>query len=293
MVLHLPILLSSVVLLLPFGITCVQGQGLPTIPIFDDQTEQAPRAPQPPIPMTPPAGNQTSRQPSQPAWGDVRPPWEAEFSNLPHVQRKQYAEKLQQAKAAYQEGNSPLCLLALGACELIFDKNPHAINLKISCLLDLNKLNEIPALIKRSRALLAENEVADFSESSLLLAQGKYDDCIAVSQRMLEAPSYQLSPLVRDILRYRMLLSHLAMGRTTQAKALVSGLTPISDTPLYYMSEVAFSICEGDAAQANLHMRAAASIFASSGQLVGFVRAFNQSQLAEKKHNTPTPSSAQ
>lgn len=261
------------------------SQELPTAPVFDAPEGQSP------APIKP-------HSPAKPSAAATTPPlsllpWEAEFSNLPASQRAQYAKHMQQAKAAYQAGNSELCILALGACELIFDKNPHALNLKISCLLDLNKLDELPTLLKRSRELLPENEVADFSESSLLLAQGQYDECIAVSQRMLNFPGYQLSSLVRDLLCYRILLCHLAVGRTGQAKELVAGLSPLADTPLYYMSEVAFAISEGRPEDANRNMKAAMSIFGTSGQLVGFIRAFNQSNLADKSQSTPSPAPAQ
>lgn len=274
--------LATTAMLLPWSLTCVLGQDLPTLPVFDDQ--EAGQAP-------PPAAANTSLQrpsdadkaPQRPDTSAMSlPSWEAEFSNLPSDQRAQYTQQMLQAKAAYQTGNTELCLMALGACELIFDQNPHAINLKISCLLDLNRLDELPPLIKRSRELLPDNEVADLSESSLMLALGKYEECITISQHMLDTPHYQLTPLVRDVLRYRILLSHLAMGRTEQAKKLVEGLNPLSDTPLYYMSEVAFNICEGNPAQANQNMKAARNIFAPSGQLAGFIRAFNQSQLEDK-----------
>ena len=291
------------------GATSAPAQGLPTIPVFDtpEESAQAPATPvttppatppedAPPAttttaatPATPPAEAPTSAAPSPAAPPPATAPsWEAEFEQLPAETRSQYIMEMRRAKDLYQKGDTELCLLALGSCELLFSNNPHALNLQISCLLDLNRLDEIPALISKSKELLPDNEVAVFSESNLLLAQGRYDACIAVSQHMLTSPLYKLTPLVRDILKYRILLSLLAMNRPDQAREQVKGLTPISDTPLYYMSEAAFNLVEGQLNEANRALNAAQTIFGSSGTLVGFVRAFNQSQLADKSHAAAT-----
>lgn len=291
------------------GATSAPAQGLPTIPVFDTPKESA-QAPATPVttppatppedappattttaatPATPPAEAPTSAAPSPAAPPPATAPsWEAEFEQLPAETRSQYIMEMRRAKDLYQKGDTELCLLALGSCELLFSNNPHALNLQISCLLDLNRLDEIPALISKSKELLPDNEVAVFSESNLLLAQGRYDACIAVSQHMLTSPLYKLTPLVRDILKYRILLSLLAMNRPDQAREQVKGLTPISDTPLYYMSEAAFNLVEGQLNEANRALNAAQTIFGSSGTLVGFVRAFNQSQLADKSHAAAT-----
>lgn len=284
------------------GATSAPAQGLPTIPVFDTPGEstQAPTTPVTTPPATPPedappATTTTAATPATPpaeaptsAAPSPAPSWEEEFEQLPAETRSQYIMEMRRAKDLYQKGDTELCLLALGSCELLFSNNPHALNLQISCLLDLNRLDEIPALISKSKELLPDNEVAVFSESNLLLAQGRYDACIAVSQHMLTSPLYKLTPLVRDILKYRILLSHLAMNRPDQAREQIKGLTPISDTPLYYMSEAAFNLVEGQLNEANRALNAAQTIFGSSGTLVGFVRAFNQSQLADKSHAAAT-----
>lgn len=266
-------------LLLALGLThTTLAQGLPTIPVFGDG---------PMRPTSPPA-SPSSTEPAPPSQQESPPkkPWLETYSNLPADQRITYQQELLRAKQAYQNGRTDLCLLILGNCKLIFDGNPHVWNLEANCLMDQHRFEEAAACIEKAKPLMPDSDVVRLNESSILLAQAKYDQCIASTEASLTLLRGKISPLVTDILRYHILLSHLMMDREARARDQITGLTPLSDTPLYYMAQAAFCTYHGDIEQANQNLSSAQAIFASTGQLFGFLRAFHRSQLPLKAQSS-------
>ena len=83
------------------------------------------------------------------------------------------------------------------------------------------------------------------------------------------------------MLDFREFLCHIRLGQIDEAKALVKGLSPISDTPLYYYSQAVFALAEGNRIEASRNLRIASSIFSKGNSIVPYQRALELSGIAD------------
>ncbi len=208
--------------------------------------------------------------------------WLADFSNLPGKTRAEYIELFTQAKQAYASGNWAVCYALLSQCEFIYDKNPHVWNLRTVCLIAQKKFTEAEQELNKAKAVLPHDETTLMNIANLHMGKGEFRQCIEVINNIIQSGQDSLSPELTDILTFRICLCHLMLGERKAAKQLVSHLTPISDTPLYYYSQAAMHISRGNRTQAREDILAANTIFASGGATLPYIRALQTSGLEEK-----------
>lgn len=212
----------------------------------------------------------------------VPPKWLADFSNLPGKTRGQYIELFNQAKQAYAIGNWAVCYGLLSQCEFIYDKNPHVWNLRVVCLIAQKKYTEAERELSKAREVLPDDETTLMNIANLHMGKGEFRQCIEVITAIIQSRQDYLSPALSDILTFRIYLCHLMLGERTEAEKLVSHLTPLSDTPLYYYSQAALHISRGNRMQAREDIHAADTIFATGSATLPYIRAIQASGLEEK-----------
>ncbi len=216
--------------------------------------------------------------------GKETPPvskWLADFSNLPKEKRAEYIELFRQAKQAYGIGDWAVCYGLLSQCEFIYAKNPHVWNLRAVCLIAQKHFDEAEHELNKARAVLPHDETTLMNIANLHMGKGEFQKCIDIIRTILASESHSLSAALTDILTFRIYLCHLMQGETKEAKKLVSHLTPISDTPLYYYSQAVLHITRGNRVRAREDIHAADSIFSEAGTLP-YLRAIQASGLEEK-----------
>lgn len=208
--------------------------------------------------------------------------WLADFSNLPREERTQYIELFHRAKQAYITGNWVICYTLLEECEMIYNKNPHVWNLRAVCLIAQKKLEEAQQELLKVKKELPHDETTYMNIANLHMAKGEYQQCIDVLRSIIDSMPDPVSQNLVDILTFRIYLCHIMLGQRKEAKKLVSHLTPLSDTPLYYYSQAVLHIIRGNKTQARQDIQAADTIYAKGNATLPYLRAIQASGLEGK-----------
>lgn len=208
--------------------------------------------------------------------------WLADFSNLPKETRAEYIDLFHRAKQAYVFGDWIICYTLLEECEMIYNKNPHVWNLRAVCLIEQDKLEEAEQELLKVKKELPHDETTYMNIANLHMAKGEYQQCIDVLHNIIDSMPDPVSQNLVDILTFRIYLCHIMLGQRKEAKKLVSHLSPLSDTPLYYYSQAALYISRGNRTQARQDIQAADTIFAKGNATLPYLRAIQASGLEEK-----------
>ncbi len=208
--------------------------------------------------------------------------WLADFSNLPKATRAKYINLFHQAKQAYNSGDWVICYALLEECEMLYNKNPHLWNLRAVCLIAQDKLDEAEQELLKAKKELPHDETTYMNIANLHMAKGEFQQCIDVLRGIIDTIPDPVSQSLVDILTFRIYLCHIMLGQKKEAKELVSHLTPLSDTPLYYYSQAAFHISRGNRTQARQDIQAADTIYAKGNATLPYLRAIQASGLEEK-----------
>lgn len=213
------------------------------------------------------------------------PDWLAKLSNLPATEREQYIRLFTIAKAALAQGDWVSCDAALTSCEFIFNQNPNVHNLRVVCYIEQKRMEAATEEMEKARKLLPEDATTLVNLATLHMAKQDYRACITEMTEILENPRHAISAEVRDILTFRVFLCHLMLGEQSAAEDLVSELTPLSDSPLFYYSRAAICLYLRDPIGARADLQSAANIFSKGGILVPYQRALLSCDMSQAKRN--------
>lgn len=215
------------------------------------------------------------------------PAWLIELSNKPEEIRREYLETFNTAKLEYIAGNWVRCYSLLSQCEFIVSGNPNAYNLMVSCLIEQGNFSEAKALLQKVQKELPTDQVTIINVANLHMAQKEYQACINVIQDIIKTLPHDASQSLLDVLTYRIFLCHLMLKQEQEAKQLVKHLNPLSDTPLYYFSQIALHLQKGNKSAAKADLQAVYAIFQQAAALP-YVRCLNL--IGQKNlHNSHTP----
>ena len=210
------------------------------------------------------------------------PAWLVSFSNLPRQDREKYLQGFGRAKQAFQKGDWHTCILELTNCEIIFNENPNSWNLRLSCLIELKELEHADEYLAKIKAVLPHDPVTLLNIANLHLVRGEFQDCITEMNYIIRTLPYDTEEELVNIMRFRIMLSHLMLGHPDQAEAIIQGLTPLDDTPLYYYGKAALNIYYGKRQEAMMDVNSANNIFAKNQATVPYQRGITASGLIEK-----------
>ncbi len=230
---------------------------LPTINVFEDETEPAVKKPRP------------IEEPL-----DEIPNWVSELSNLPADKRQLYVNQFAAAKWAYSKGALDMCHECLDACDAIYSKNPNVWNLRASAYISSGSFAAAEIWLKKVREVAPDDLVANLNYSLLYLGVGQFEKCIEECDILMGDIEYNesLEPLMHS-LTFRKFISLIMLDRVDEAKELVKDITPLTFTPLYYYTQAVLAIVEDDPERALNEMRAADSIYRTDPYLVSYKQA--------------------
>lgn len=215
------------------------------------------------------------------------PEWLVKFSNLPRKEREQYLQAFNNAKTAYQNGQWVICISYLADCEIIFRHNPNVWNLRACCLMEQKYFEEAERELLRLREAVPDDPVTIMNLANLHLASGRYQECIDTISALREKLPEDTPGDLIYVLDFRHFLSLVMMGKREESKKLLKGLTPMSDTPLYYYGQIVYAMVDGNQAEVSRNLRIVNNIFAKSTAIVPYQRAMELSGIANKRPNTP------
>lgn len=199
--------------------------------------------------------------------------WVVEISNLPIETRNEYTSSFAAAKKAYFQNEFPTCESYLVTCSLICDKNPNVWSLLASSYIAQKRFDEALPLLERVKAQHPEDNVTRLNLSLLYLGKHDFDACLRVTDELLEELRYDKDMLpLRHNLIHRKILCCLMLGKDGEARALLSGISPLDDSPLYYYGQAALSLSQGKPEEAVQSMKTADRIYSS----VPILRSYKQ-----------------
>lgn len=210
------------------------------------------------------------------------PQWLVNFSNLPRAEREQYLQSFSKAKLAYQRGEWVTCIAHLADCEMIFSGNPNVWNLRACCLMEQRFFDEAAEELERVRKVLPDDPVTIMNQANILLARGQYEQCVATLNELRDMLPIGTPQELLHTLDFREVICRVQLGQEDEARALLKGLTPMSDTPLYYYSQAVFARARGERAEAARSIRIAHSIFSKGKTLVPYQRALELSGIMNR-----------
>ncbi len=210
------------------------------------------------------------------------PPWQAGFERLSREQRVAYATAFTRAKEAYAAKQWSNCLSLLNDCDPIYDQLPDLWNLRSCALLAANEPAEAEACIQRSLSINPDDLVALMAQSEMQMLRRDFAGSISSLERLRRNHQGEANRELCDTFTFHQLLCHLMLRQEMEARALVSGLSPLSDSPLYYFSQAAFCIYKGDNEKALQELRSATSIYGNGGATASYHKWLGKCGLAEK-----------
>lgn len=210
------------------------------------------------------------------------PSWLVTFSNLTKEDRQKYLLGFSRAKQAFQKGDWNGCILEITNCEIIFNENPNSWNLRLSCLIELKDLEHADEYLKKIKEVLPNDPVTLLNIANLHLVRGEYESCITELNNIIRGLPYDTDEELINIMRFRIMLSHLMLGNADQAEAIISGLTPLDDTPLYYYGKAALNIFHGKRQEAMMDVNSANNIFSKNQATIPYQRGITTSGLIDK-----------
>ncbi len=228
-----------------------------------------------------PAGKQTEQKPEAAPVDEIAD-WLKELSNLPAESRAMYAAAFQEAKKCYAQGRLIECESHLNTCETFTRSNPNVWNLRASALISQKRFAEAEPLLTKARLKNPQDAVARLSLSLLYLATQEFDKCMAETDELIDEIRYRDMMQLTRSLTFRKFLCLIMQERMDEAKALVSEIGPMDDSPLYYYSQAVFAYVKGDRQGALRELNAADSIYRSIGYLSGYKQALEYSGVIEK-----------
>ncbi len=210
------------------------------------------------------------------------PAWQAAFSKLSLADRQAFAIAFTKAKEAYSKQHWIACLALLNDCTLIFDGSPNVWNLRACALLENDTPDEAESHIKRALELNPYDSVARMCQSELLMLRRDYQGSIALLQQLRDDHEADENRSLYDTFTFHQLLCHLMLRQEMEARALVADYTPLTDSPLYYYSQAAFLIYQGDNEKALEPLQSATTVYGNERATSSYRKWLNKCGLSEK-----------
>ncbi len=221
--------------------------------------------------LLPTAVDDTPTEEEQKAQEQSVPQWVIELSNLAEEDRRAYLTAFQAAKVAYAANRFAVCQSHLNTCELYFTRNPNVWLLRSNVCIQLGQYELAKKYILQAQQAHLENDVVLLTLSLLHMAQGEYEAALGETDEVLRKCALSAETFgTRRSLTFRKFLCLIMLERTEEAKELVADLSPIDDSPLYYYSQAALFMLQGNPTAATRELNTADAIFARDGHLPSY-----------------------
>lgn len=163
--------------------------------------------------------------------------------------------KIQRINRLYEAGKYEEALELLNKCQGEEAQDVNILNMRGVVLGKLGKYDEAQKILQR---LLEENpsfHPAVYNLGDLLFAKGDYE----ASLRFFET-AYRNDPN-NELVRFRLFLNFLVLGREREAAGVVAGMIPAGGTPAWYFVRAALAQKRGETGQRNRDLALAREIY--------------------------------
>ena len=176
----------------------------------------------------------------------------------PLLMQRRLAMVLRQSTKHYEAGEYEVALDRLDALQGAPSQDLSVLNLRGAILTKLGRYDEARRLFQSILATDPEYFPAAFNLGEVEFIAGDYERALESFQRMRRRDPRN------ELVRFKILLCHLALGRPDEAQKIVRGLTPAGSTPAWYYAQAVLARKGGDEVSAEKNLSAARSIYQES-----------------------------
>ncbi len=176
-------------------------------------------------------------------------------SNDPLLQQRRLAMVLRQSTKHYEAGEYQVALDRLGALQGPLAQDLSVLNLRGAILTKLGRYDEARAIFDSILATDPNYFPAAFNLGEVQFLAGDYESALQSFQSMRRRDPRN------ELVRFKILLCFLALGRDDEAKKIAAGLIPAGSTPAWYYAQAVLARKAGDQKLSNKHLTAARSIY--------------------------------
>jgi len=176
-------------------------------------------------------------------------------SDDPLLMQRRLAMVLRQSTKHYEAGEYQAALDRLGALQGPLGQDLSVLNLRGAILTKLGEYDQAREIFNAILSTDPNYFPAAFNLGEVQFIAGDYESALESFQRMRRRDPRN------ELVRFKILLCFLALGRDDEAKKIADGLIPAGSTPAWYYAQAVLARRAGDQKLSNKHLTAARSIY--------------------------------
>jgi tetratricopeptide (TPR) repeat protein len=173
----------------------------------------------------------------------------------PLLMQRRLATVLRQSTKHYEAGEYQAALDRLAVLQGTAAQDLSALNLRGAILTKLGRHEEAQELFNAILGTDPNYFPAAFNSGEVQFQAGDYQGSLDTFERM-----HRRDPR-NEVLRFKVFLCLLVLGRESEAQSMARGLVPAGSTPAWYYAQAMIARRAGDEAAARKHLKAARSIY--------------------------------
>jgi len=173
----------------------------------------------------------------------------------PLILQRRLAMVLRQSTKLYEAGEYQAALDRLATFQGPAANDLSFLNLRGAILTKLSQYDEARRLFQSILATDPNYFPAAFNLGEVQFIAGDYESALDSFQRMRRRDPRN------ELVRFKILLCFLALGRDNEAQKIAAGLIPAGSTPAWYYAQAVLARKAGDQKLAQKHLTAARSIY--------------------------------
>ena len=177
----------------------------------------------------------------------------------PLLLQRRVATVLRQATKYFEAGDYQAALDRLGALKGEFAQDINALNIRGAILTKLERYEEASEVFATILRADPNYFPAAFNLGEVQFLSGDREGALESFERIR-----RLEPR-NELVRFKVFLSLLALGREDEARKIAAGLMPAGNTPAWYYAQAMLTRKAGDEKTAQKHLQAARSIYLDPG----------------------------
>jgi tetratricopeptide (TPR) repeat protein len=190
-------------------------------------------------------------------------PHEVAFSNLPEAKRKEFEEKLNEARRLFGEKRVFESLDKAKEASAIFPDDPGLLNLIGAAQVEFRNFDQAMEYFKKADALVPDNPEIIFNIAELNFVTKNWEEAERNLTRVLELapPSSKTQFHLRRLTEFKLLLVKLKLNKAAEAATMAEKYDYLDDSPYPYYAEAAILFSTGKEMEAEAAMARGTRIF--------------------------------
>ena len=237
-----------------------------------------------------------SAQETTPVTPAAVPAWQMKFENLSPESKKEYSQSIANASQLFNQKRIFEALNKVMEAEVIYDKNPGALNLKGACYVEFRDFAKARQFFEEALVLTPESPNVIFNLVEMDFVTGQWESCEArINQLlpMINAANVSMSRLVE----FKLLLTIIKLGKMDEARKLADKYDYLDDNPYYYYAQASMAYHDEKLTDDERWLGSARRVFRDPNVLApwqdtlieyGYIKSFYGTDLSEEA-STVTP----